>query len=49
VSEAQIAALTGGRDRNLRDALAELGASAVHTTAPFADNTTAAALRWHGP
>jgi PPM family protein phosphatase len=49
VTEAQIGALAGARERSLADALAELGASAVQTTAPFADNTTVAALRWLGP
>jgi serine/threonine protein phosphatase PrpC len=49
VTEAQIGALAGVRDRSLADALAELGSSAVQATAPFADNTTVAALRWLGP
>jgi len=49
VTEAQIGALAGTRDRNLGDVLAELGANAVQASSPFADNTTAAALRWLGP
>ena len=49
VTEAQIGALAGARDRSLGEVLAELGATRVQATAPFADNTTAAALRWLGP
>jgi serine/threonine protein phosphatase PrpC len=48
VKDEQIAALGGGSGHSLRDGLAELGALAVHDTAPFADNTTAAAVRWLG-
>ena len=33
----------------LREALAILGERALLATAPFADNTTAAAVRWLGP
>jgi serine/threonine protein phosphatase PrpC len=33
----------------LRDGLADLGARAVQMNAPFADNTTAAAVRWLAP
>ena len=33
----------------LRDSLVELGQRAVTASAPFADNTTAAAIRWLGP
>ena len=44
----QIATLGQDGGRTLRDRLGDLGARAVHNTAPFADNTTAAALRWHG-
>ena len=35
--------------RGLRDALAELGEQAVTNSAPYADNTSAAAIRWLGP
>jgi serine/threonine protein phosphatase PrpC len=40
-----------GRDpaRDLRESLADLGARALATNAPFADNTTAAVARWLGP
>jgi len=48
VSEAQIGALAGSPGCDLGGALAELGECAVQATAPFADNTTAAALRWLG-
>ena len=34
------------RSQNTADALADIGARAVQTTSPFADNTTAAAARW---
>jgi serine/threonine protein phosphatase PrpC len=44
----QLGALGQDAGRSLRDSLADLGARAVHNTAPFADNTTAAALRWLG-
>ncbi len=44
----QIATLGQDGGRTLRDRLGDLGARAVHNTAPFADNTTAAALRWLG-
>ena len=35
-------------DRSLEDALRSLGETAVANTAPYADNTSAAALRWLG-
>ena len=44
----QIAALGQDAGRELRDSLADLGARAVSKTMPFADNTTAAAVRWLG-
>jgi serine/threonine protein phosphatase PrpC len=44
----QIATLGQEGGRTLRDRLGDLGARAVHNAAPFADNTTAAALRWLG-
>ena len=46
LTDAQIASLTRDPRRRLRDSLADIGARAVQTTAPFADNTTAAAVRW---
>ena len=48
LQDEQIGALGQDAGRSLRDNLAELGALAVHNTAPFADNTTAAAVRWLG-
>jgi protein phosphatase len=44
----QIGALGVDAGRSLRDRLADLGARAVDNSAPFADNTTAAAVRWLG-
>jgi len=49
VKDEQLASLSEeGGERSLRDRLADLGALALQNTAPFADNTTAAALRWLG-
>jgi len=48
VTDANIAELCGSRDRSLGEALAELGARALEANSPFADNTSAAALRWLG-
>jgi serine/threonine protein phosphatase PrpC len=48
VSDADIVALCGSRERSLAEGLAELGARAVQANAPFADNASAAALRWLG-
>ena len=48
LSDEQIASLGSDRERSLRDGLGDLGARAVHNCAPFADNTTAAAVRWLG-
>ena len=49
LTDAQVASLGQPADRSLRESLDELGARAVQAAAPFADNTTAAALRWLGP
>jgi serine/threonine protein phosphatase PrpC len=49
LKDEQIASFGGASDLSLRDSLAELGARAVQAAAPFADNTTAAAVRWLGP
>jgi serine/threonine protein phosphatase PrpC len=49
LTDAQIAGLGEPPDRSLRDSLADLGARAVQATSPFADNTTAAVVRWLGP
>ena len=48
VSDQQIAGLWQMGKRNLRDELACLGEHAVRKTAPYSDNTTAAAVRWLG-
>ena len=44
----QIAGISQARERGLKDSLADLGERAVQATAPLADNTTAAAVRWTG-
>jgi serine/threonine protein phosphatase PrpC len=49
LTDEQIAGLGRDAGHSLRDSLAELGARAVLAGAPFADNTTAAAIRWLGP
>jgi len=49
LTDEQIAALSLPSERGLRDTLADLGQRALAGTAPFADNTTAAAVRWLGP
>jgi serine/threonine protein phosphatase PrpC len=49
LTDEQLAALSLRAERGLRDALADLGQRALAGTAPFADNTTAAAVRWLGP
>jgi serine/threonine protein phosphatase PrpC len=49
VTDEQLATLSTGSGDGLRDALASLGEQALIGTAPFADNTTAAAVRWLGP
>ena len=36
-------------DADLRESLASLGERAVSNSAPYADNTSAAAIRWLGP
>ena len=48
VTDSQIASLSVDA-RSLREALAELGEKAVTGSAPYADNTSAAAIRWLGP
>jgi serine/threonine protein phosphatase PrpC len=48
LKDEQIAPLGQIGGRGLRDGLADLGACSVQVTAPFADNTTAAAVRWLG-
>jgi serine/threonine protein phosphatase PrpC len=49
LADEQIATLSIPADGTLRDSLASLGERAVLGTTPFADNTTAAAVRWLGP
>ena len=46
LTDEQIAELGQGAEHGLPDRLADLGARAVLANAPFADNTTAAAVRW---
>jgi serine/threonine protein phosphatase PrpC len=48
LADTQIASIGQGRARGLRESLADLGERAVQATAPLADNTTAAAVRWLG-
>src|SRR5512137_2344435 len=48
LKDEQIGTLGQDAGRSLRDSLADLGARAVQAAAPFADNTTAAAVRWLG-
>jgi len=42
-------ALSKDQDGDLRAALAALGEQAVANSAPYSDNTSAAAIRWLGP
>jgi serine/threonine protein phosphatase PrpC len=49
LTDEQIAALSQDPEPDLREALADLGQRALLSTAPYADNTTAAAVRWLGP
>jgi serine/threonine protein phosphatase PrpC len=49
LTEELIASLSRGHERGLRDSLTELGERAVTNSAPYADNTSAAAIRWLGP
>ena len=46
LTDEQIAELGQGAEHGLPERLADLGARAVLANAPFADNTTAAAVRW---
>jgi PPM family protein phosphatase len=48
LSDEQIATLSQDPERGLRDVLATLGQRALQSAAPYADNTTAAAVRWLG-
>jgi serine/threonine protein phosphatase PrpC len=49
LTDEQVASLGRNPEQSLKDSLAEIGARAVLSSAPFADNTTAAAIRWLGP
>ena len=49
LSDEDVGALGRATGHPLREALAELGQKATTASAPFADNTTAAAIRWLGP
>jgi serine/threonine protein phosphatase PrpC len=49
LTDEELATLSVGSGSTLRDALGSLGERALLATAPFADNTTAAAVRWLGP
>lgn len=48
LADVQIASISQSRGRGLQESLADLGERAVQATAPLADNTTAAAVRWLG-
>jgi serine/threonine protein phosphatase PrpC len=49
LTDEQVASLGRNPEQSLKDSLAEIGARAVLSSAPFADNTTAASIRWLGP
>jgi PPM family protein phosphatase len=49
VSDELIGALGCEPQPDLRESLASLGERAVSNSAPYADNTSAAAIRWLGP
>jgi serine/threonine protein phosphatase PrpC len=44
-----LASLSTSPGDHLREALVALGERAVSNSAPYADNTSAAAIRWLGP
>ena len=48
LADTQIAGIGQARGSGLKASLADLGERAVQATAPLADNTTAAAVRWTG-
>ena len=48
VADDQLAALSAESSRDLRQKLNQLGELAVTNSAPYADNTSAAAIRWLG-
>jgi serine/threonine protein phosphatase PrpC len=49
LTDEELATLSAGSAPGLRESLAILGERALLATAPLADNTTAAAVRWLGP
>jgi serine/threonine protein phosphatase PrpC len=49
VDDEQLGSLGGDPAHSLRESLNELGEFAVTNSAPYADNTSAAAIRWLGP
>jgi serine/threonine protein phosphatase PrpC len=49
VPDEGLASLSTSPKEHLREALAALGEQAVSNSAPYADNTSAAAIRWLGP
>jgi serine/threonine protein phosphatase PrpC len=49
LGDEQIASLSTSPKDQLREALVGLGEQAVSNSAPYADNTSAAAIRWLGP
>jgi protein phosphatase len=49
LDDEQVASLSTSPKDHLREALVRLGEQAVSNSAPYADNTTAAAIRWLGP
>jgi hypothetical protein len=49
VSDEALASLSTSPRDHLRQALAALGEQAVSNSAPYADNTSAVAVRWRGP
>ncbi len=48
LADTQIAGISQARESGLKASLDDLGERAVQATAPLADNTTAAAVRWTG-
>jgi len=49
LTDEQLAALAREPRTELRETLTSLGEQAISNSAPYADNTSAAAVRWLGP
>ena len=49
LTDDQLASLGRDPQADLREKLTALGEQAVSNSAPYADNTSAAAIRWLGP